>query len=374
MKSYQSTNYTPNINDSRVIDKFNEVVAFAISQLSDDVDKAKQVSRRRLDIVFGFSHHELSKYLRGLVLVCVNEKYKFGINPATKEKQSKCKEYVRNQSGVDYLISCLRKETKFNTDSNMHLSTIATDLESGTTIAVNSVFDKHKEELETGLFSYMDKADRKWNPLQQTKKPIKQAVLAKSGLLYEYDIDTCMPTLILQYAKSFKPRLKASSIDHYIGHKQEVRNRIATDCEISEKTAKEVINALFNGARLHKSIAVKLNYCKAKIQWFREDEFIIQLKKDIAKCWKAIKSGTGTKLTVKAKAGTYRRLERQVNDAVEDFMKQTNNKVFLEHDGWTCENRLCVSEMCEMIKAQTGFEVKLSEEIHENTSFVVMFA
>jgi hypothetical protein len=45
-------------------------------------------------------------------------------------------------------------------------------------------------------------------------------------------------------------------------------------------------------------------------------------------------------ISSRQKWGVYFDLERQVLNEVREFLRETNNRHFLEHDGWSCENEI----------------------------------
>ena len=369
--------YTPNFNDPRVTRKCNTVVRWVMANMTPE--KEKELSRNRLDAIFGFSTTDIAKYLRETLLTCTNEKYKFGFHASTKQKQSKSKEYVRNEVGIKSLIDNL-DDKRLHCLSANDSQLLKNKLTTLTTIA-NDLFDplederkKYRKELESQSFAYYEKSGRLHNTFQGLPKDTRTALLTEANMLFEYDIECCAPTLIMQHAIKQNSKLKLPTIQHYLNNKTDVRNALATDLYIPIGDAKAIINALFYGARLNKAIAKIVKGDKAKVEWLRQDKFITDLKKDISKCWKAIKPSTGVASNVKLsgtiKSAVYFEQERKVLQVIIDHTTQTNNAVFLIHDGWTCAKQLCVSEMCESIKEQTGFVVKLDEVIHESSSFV----
>jgi hypothetical protein len=54
----------------------------------------------------------------------------------------------------------------------------------------------------------------------------------------------------------------------------------------------------------------------------------------------------------------YFQLERQVIDAVRDYLDLRSIKYFLIHDGWTCSDQIDQRELSDYVRDLTGFDVK----------------
>ena len=67
-------------------------------------------------------------------------------------------------------------------------------------------------------------------------------------------------------------------------------------------------------------------------------------------------------LNGKRKTAIYRDLERRVLDAVRLYLGDTNNKFFLEHDGWSCQNEINRSKLIEFVREHAGFNIEIEYE------------
>jgi hypothetical protein len=168
----------------------------------------------------------------------------------------------------------------------------------------------------------------------------------------------------------------------YIKDKQMIRNKIAKDLDVSTKVVKIIINALFCGARIGSgdfAISKLLDHDIAKIQWLKQDPYITELRSDIKTMWlyiepsmasatKTTKSGKQRKvaLSSKKKWQLYFELERQVLNQVQDYLRLTKNRYFLEHDGWATEHQINEHKLNEYIKDNIGFDVKFKMEQLKN--------
>jgi len=114
----------------------------------------------------------------------------------------------------------------------------------------------------------------------------------------------------------------------------------------------------------------------AKIKFLQQHEFIQGLKQDIKKIWAYIKpvtqkrtkrdkNGVTRTLPVsgKQKTALYRDLERTVLDQVMMYLTDTDNKYFLEHDGWTTADPVDTDSLRNYIKNNTGFCLEFDYEL-----------
>jgi len=348
--------YIPNFNDPRVIKKIKRALGFVGACLSDT--KPHQWSTRYMDEHFGQQQNDLSKWLRTELVICTNERYSKDLHF--------CKAYIKNKTGYDNLVSLLKHTTSY--PSVLQVGNLVTDW----------VKDEYKTELETKVFEYTDKSGRLWHPLQRVRKEHKIVVFSNNGLKYQYDIECCAPTLIHQYSQMLDDPmdLYLPALTKYINDRKSIRVQIATEVEIPEDLAKEIISALVNGAQLgmnrDSDIYQLLNGDSARIEYLKQNEYIKQLRLDIKTCWAYIKQTlpivtkpdkngkVRTKpINSKQKAGVYFDLERKVLNSTRDYLDYTNNKYFLEHDGWVCTDEINVDELTKWIKNSTGYDVKL---------------
>jgi len=363
-------NYIPNINEPRVQKRIKKALGFVGACIKED--KPHAWSTRYLDKHLGRNDNNLGNWLRSNLLICTNERYSMdsGI----------CKQYIKNKTGYDELVSFM-KSTAIS-PSVLQVNNLIKDW----------VQDEYKDELKNKEFTYKDKSSRLWHPLQNVRKEQKLIVFSENGLKYQYDIECCAPTLIYQYSKQIPEILNGDTYVQgpneeylpamlkYISNRYEVRQQLANDAEISVDLAKEIINALLNGAKLssHSDSAIYqlLGGDVARIEYLKQNEFIKQLKLDIKTCWDYIKhtlpktmivdknKRTRTKpISSKQKAGVYFDLERQVLNSVITYLSNTNNKHFLEHDGWVCINEIDTEELIKWVKNSTGFDIKLDRNI-----------
>jgi hypothetical protein len=260
------------------------------------------------------------------------------------------------------------------------------------------VKDDHKSELSSGQFTYDDKSNRLWHPLQRYRKNHRTQILTDHGYQHHYDISTCAPQLIHQYSQQIPEYLAPEgkrqkikwqqgpmdlylfALRRYLNDKDQVRNEIAKQMALPVAAVKEVINALFAGAIIstnsqHSDIYDILNGDIARIEWLKQDPYIQELIADIKICWEYItptlsrrrnaKTGRLLKINPKQKWQLYFELERRVIDQVRNYLSERNIRYFLIHDGWSCDQEINQIELREYVKTHTGFDLTFDHTFSE---------
>jgi len=364
---YEPKMYEPNFNDPRVIARCKQALGFSCGVMS--LTKPHSWSTRYIDKYFGSSKHPLSKYLRKTLLICTDEHFSFNI----PGEQGKCKEYILNKQGVEFLTGILKNNnisiipycaTSFEEDKNNDIQLYP--------IVVEVAKKDHIDELTSGNFEYNDISNRLWHPLQRYRKQYRTQILNDAGYLYDYDIECCAPTLIHQYAQQLGMDEYLFALNKYLVDRTSIRNKLAQGLELEPAAAKEIINALFAGARIanHKKADIYhiLNGDKARIEYLKEDKFLTELRADIKTCWDyitptlsrrcKITSNRLLPITSKQKWNVYFELERQVINSVRNYLDEADIKYFLMHDGWRSNREVDRNELTEYVRNQTGFDIK----------------
>lgn len=345
--------YQPNFSDPRVQRRVKRAIGFASGVIS--TTKSQQWSTRYIDKWFGVQSNPLSKYLREQLLIVSNDRW--------NKDSGQCKEYLLNQSGVDRLCDAIGLQ-KNNNNSITY------------PIVLQVAKEEYKTELASGDFAYNDQSSRLWHPLQNFRRDAKREVLETAGYKFHYDIQCCAFALIHQYSQTL-PEPMDLYLEHlisYIRDRKRIRTEIATAAEIPEDVVKRIVNALLAGAPLSANPTTQIYQMLggdiARIKFLQQHEYLSLLRADIKICWDYIKPTLPRKSKTQAngrqrmipvssrqKWGVYFDLERQVLNEVREFLRETNNKHFLEHDGWSCENELDLVALRERVKEKTGFEL-----------------
>lgn len=354
--------YKPNYNDPRVINKIKKAIGFTNSFLSDV--KPRGWSTRYIDKFFGQSQHELSKFLRDKLLICTNDRY--------SKDSGICKEYIKNTNGINEL----KEHITYPSVSQVKTSTICVSQ-----VSINFIKEEFKKELDSKKFVYEDKSNRLWHDLQRVRKPIKHEVFRDNKLTHQYDIECCAPTLIHQYSQQLDDPmdLYLFNLRKYLKDRKQVRTELAIEAEITYEQSKEIINALLMGAQLghnpDSDIYKLLNGDKAQIEFLKQHIFLRGLRDDIKTIWDYIKPTLTQRyitdknnkqrrlpISTKQKSNLYFDLERRVLNVIRDYLDRTDNKYFLEHDGFVSENQVDIEELSKWVKLNTGFVINLDHK------------
>lgn len=353
--------YTPNFNDPRVINKTKHAIGMAVGIFSSD--KPREMSTRFIDKHFGHQGHNLSKYLRKQLLITADDHY-------SRDKH-KCKSYLLRLDGVKFLRKRIGEDTQ----------PIAPGV-----ARVQWATDTWGDQLATADFVYEEKSHRLFNPIQNIKTELRTLLLRQYNLNYTYDITTAAPTLLYQqsFTTSDATGEVLETIEYYLENKSAVRKRISQQCQIDPKTAKQIINSLFAGARLSTysggSIMRMLDADTSRVSWLLQDQFLTLLRSDISAMWQTLKClapveyiTTKTGKTRKRafnsrdKWNIYFKLERSVLNEVRSYLDlpEISSKYFLEHDGFVSQKEIDVTDLSYWVEAGTGYRLIFEQKKEE---------
>jgi hypothetical protein len=371
--------YFPNFDDPRVIKRIINALGFSIGVLSENTPR--QWSSRYIDNFFGQPQNPLSKYLRQKLLICTSERY--------SKDQGYCKEYILNEDGYNELRAIVKPVIVNNTppklNSSLNPSVPAFAKVSFDSYVVKKFITKEfNKELKTGKFIYNTKSHRNFHALQSVKNEYRAPILSDYGYNYNYDIEACAPTLLLQYSRQLGNDLWLPFMDEFLINKTQVRIDLAERAELEIKDVKVLINSLFCGARLGNnpmfSLSQLLNNDESKVKFLQQDEFLTGLRDEIKIIWSYINPTISRSKNLKTKRlkpisssqrwNVYFQLESEVMSAVRSYLKKNKIKHFLEHDGWVCDIQVDVNQLLSDIELETGFNVKLKFEDRSNVDYV----
>ncbi|MES2973288.1 MAG: hypothetical protein V4757_06750 [Pseudomonadota bacterium] len=323
--------YEPDWTHQKVIDRTAKVLKWC--DLFLRTDKGTPHHSTRISEVFGQPHSQLSSYLRANLMIRTG-KYEVG---------KKSLSYLLNQGGFDKITSKIDARVLQDTPAPLK--------------------EEHKVELAQLAFKYSEKADRYWHPLQNMRRAEKQAFWSQAGLPFNYDIEACAPTILLNMAKQHGLfDLVTAPIREYIDDKTKLRRHVASLVGISLHDSKRLINSLFNGARLVANSNVAafqiVGYSKEKMALLQADHEVSRLRTAAKLMWRKIQRHSHEDLsTGKGKWGLYFRKEREVLDVIVQYLMETNNRHFTEHDGFRTEREVDLSELTMRIQVETGFDL-----------------
>lgn len=401
--------YIPNLQDRRTQKRIKQALGFVRGCMSET--KPHSWSTRYIDKHLGQNNNSLGNFLRRHLIIETNNRYTKGYT-----KRGICKEYILNKQGYDYIkelyttksyITFIEYKSHMDSLSDIKKSVELLDLlyhkdnynsyPSALQVTDRGLvhdwcIDQFKTEFDNLDFIYEDKSNRLWHPIQNVRKQDKKHIFSEYGLRYQYDIVCCAPTLIHQYSHQVPLVVKDGkyiqgpmdlylfAVQRYLQDRISVRKEIANEAQIPEKLVKIIINALFAGAQLghnpRSAIYKLLNGDKARIEFLKQHQYIIELRSDIKTVWeylrpvmttryKTTKRGMRRRLALSSrdKWNLYFDLERQVLNIIRSYLDSTGNKYFLEHDGFTTQQEVNQTELLDVIHEKTGFILNLDMEI-----------
>lgn len=333
--------YTPNFNNAKVKKKCLRALGFAVTTLS--VEEPRQWARVALDKFIGYQHHDLGQWLRKTLLIEHSGRW----NKDTGE----CKQWLLNEDGVRYLSELYN----LSSTTKLPIATLRND------IGLKWAESEYKAELESGDWHYEEKSFRLWHEAQRIPSEVRKRMFANNGYEYEYDIRCAAPTLIKQLAVKEGLTKPTPELDCYLQDRQKYRQALAERIGITERQAKEILTALFCGAKLgpRNSIMKILGNDYKKDLLLRENVWLTEFRNDIRECWRAIKrANPNTSMTAKNKWMMYFELENQVMRVVRNELKKQSVRYFLEHDGWRCDRYVDENSLRLLVRKKTGYSIE----------------
>lgn len=215
--------------------------------------------------------------------------------------------------------------------------------------------------------------------LQRVPTRVRQAALNN---YYDYDIENCHYAIFTQLAA--KQGLKCEAINHYIAHKKAVRNKIAKDVGIDLSKVKMCFSALLYGAKTNpypkNAISKEIGEDKARLL-FKHDGFmaihadVLEGRSLIVSKWVRSRGkifnamDLSIDLNKKGKDTTPEQLLAHISQGIEAKAIRSIAKIYPEdiallmHDGFVSKRALDVPLMEQVILAETGLKLELSQEL-----------
>lgn len=336
--------YKPNYSDKRTARRVISVLDWCNSNLSETIPT--QVHHDTLTAVFGPSGNKLSKFLRTNLLVQVGE-YKPGV------------------SSFKYLLNAVKAEqcsSMVNTSSGAGTVQLVQD-------DLQRLRMKFASELQSGQFKYTRSSERDWHPLQNipNKGGAKQRFWADQ-YPHNYDFVACAPTILSQLAaRTGMPDIVQGALLDYLKAPQGFREHVSQVTGLPMKQAKQLVNSLFNGARLSRSTKCAayqlMGFDYEAMTRLQEDEQVTHMRNAIRRVWKWLEQRLGREFKkAGAKWSLYFACERKIMDVVSDFLTSRGIKFFTEHDGFRTSHEIDVDALLQEIQTKTGFKMKLKKE------------
>jgi hypothetical protein len=339
----------PNFGDKRVRARVEKALAWVSDELSERY--ARPLPKQTLEQIFGPVGNRVGDYLRANLLVR-EDKYIPG---------KQFFKYRLKQGGCE-------KVAGYAAASNCSIVNTSDPM-----LMAERRAEKHSGELETLTFTYKDKSRRLWHPLQTIKKSTKPVFWAKHGLPFDYDIEACAPTLLLQTArKAGMLALLQGPIQDYLDGRDKYRRKVMELTGLPHDDSKNLVTSLFNGARLTANSysaafrhmtdsGMSPGQAASAMKRLQEDKDIRALRRSICTAWRRLRLKLKREFrTGQQKWQLYFILERKVLDAIKAELERQGRKYFTEHDGFRTDASVDVAALINHVNAATGYEVRIN--------------
>jgi hypothetical protein len=336
-----NTLYQPNFNDPRCQATAKRVIQWLETYIGAEPNKSLQSTILRSPHAFGDS--KFGRYLKNYLLIKTNPSFQPGLYSQQYRVDQDRLNKLRSRVGLG------PTELRFT--------------------RIEDRFAQQQAQIASGNFEYNETGGRAYNGLQNIPKELKQQMFALRGYQYDYDIECCAPTLLLQKAQQINPQGRSFDyIEFYIANKTIVRDELCIKHNLSNRQVKQILNGLFQGGIFNTYHTNKIygyvNHNISKIISLKEDEFIQSLQKDIKRLWQVIKEDikitlncNPRRLTGTYKSSYYKILEGEVMMPIWRYLKRNKIEHFREHDGFRSMRFVVPYELEELVKRHTGYQV-----------------
>ena len=366
--------YKPNFKDPRNRKRIANAIGFVSAHLGE---RPRELPTRLITQEVG--QKNLGLYLRQLLITCTDNHYSMD--------SGVCKKYTLNYEGVakatsslaDYrlLMQCTPSSSNKNNKEHSSNPTVVQVKETTVRHGIDWTTNKYKRELNTLAFKYnFNHNDNRFHHgLQNVKKKVRTQVLCNANLVHDYDIDSCLPAMILYHNQQLGGDLYPTILS-LIENKQSHREYLAKELEIDLRTAKRIITAIFNGARNlspngHSQIYKMLDKDVAKLECFKQLDWFITLKQEIKQCWDVIlphyehmrlykDNGNKKRFTGREKWHIYSLLEYKASVLIQSYLKDNNINYFWIHDGWTSDQQINKSDLEKHLRQHTQMQLSIT--------------
>lgn len=354
--------YEPNFADPRVQRKLQNSFAFAISWLSAG---GRPLGKAQIDSALGCSSHDLSKWLRELLLTCTN--------PRWNKDTGQTKRWAYKTTGVLWLAEHLgypvfyyNPDSKISFDRQMCLFYMS--------YSVEYLQGLYGDQLASGDIRYTDNSNRLWSPVQNLRREVRTQLLMENGYTHQYDIVSAAPSLLYQLYQQHNRYLgdlvQLTHIQQLLTNRTQVRQMLSEQTGLSIKQIKTTLTAMFCGAKLraHGTCALyqKLDKDAELMQQLVDSHWIQNYKREIGVLWQGIRTGLKIpqQLDNSTKWQIYFRLERLVVNHLDQQMRGTGARTFRIHDCLATDQEFDPTELEQSVQTATGFSIQLEHTLH----------
>lgn len=369
---------------------------------NDGIRSGVQIPIQTLQDHFGPNSNPLSVWLRNFLLI---KSKNYGVDI------KRCNEYTLNYSNWSVLSNHIgtiqfvpkrnRKDelrNKITKGKEVDIKEIDPKLITTTILPIMKKFPilsiKEATQVTTGNFQYSrgKKSNRYINSIQSIPTELRDQIFKEVGFNFIYDFEACAPTIFLHLAKrSGINDILLEPITDYLNNKEYYRSVVydiikTNDINRSKKYSKQILNGLFNGAKLAKTTYCTIynNILKrndSKMNQLQTHPLITSLIRSINFCWRKMSrdyyidqfaqstSFESRRRIIKNfyKKGSnkwklYFEYEIKLIDIVTTNLDKAGINYFIEHDGFRTNQQVDIKLILMEIKLMTGISMIIKEE------------
>lgn len=244
---------------------------------------------------------------------------------------------------------------------------------------------QYADVLAGAELEYKDTGTRRYNDFQNIRRDDRRTLCEG---WWDYDIETCAPTLVHQYAVEGRRTIFGEgpepfpAVARLVSDKAAVRAEVMALAGLSLKDAKGLLTMLFFRANTSpfpgNAFFSLLRRDPVLRQQVLDDPFISQFRMEVELIWmfatshndREYRAGrlAGHKLIDRQEKPSKRRmqiyleLEREVINVIEEQLAAAGTGKILMHDGFMSRQRCEVSALEKAVKDRTSFDIRISEQ------------
>lgn len=308
------------------------------------VELKKEVELYSVELRKIFGEEKMGEHLGKLLLIVIDNTWDY-----KTEGNTKCKTYKLNVVNYKKISTMI-----FGSEEKVEEELVK---------ETKTTFD---EELRTGEFQYTTVDFRQYHPLVNMPKKIRNKILHDAGYIYEYDIASCAPTIIIERARKSGVKIPFNKeVDRFFRNPKRYRDYIARRANVSTKEVKQTINALIHGSRMSTKSEIFTEILDGSIEKFvrlTANPRFIKFRKSMGRILRELAGEVenGDDMSFgKRTFMLYTEIEQKIRNVWIDAAKEIGAKILLIHDGFNSDVKMDETELTEKIKEEIGFCVKI---------------
>ena len=199
---------------------------------------------------------------------------------------------------------------------------------------------------------------------------------------FDYDLEACHPTLLVQMAKKVASNTKTPYLDKYLHNRKKIRQKIAMEIGSDEERIKQAINSIAYGAPLrigewfnqkdnkHNKTALLKHLGELCGNKFIINKNVVALYKEMDECKKIILNHpsyvinipSGLKKNQKLSYVLQQKERKLLEIMIVEIQKQNIEIIALKHDGIIIKKKMNKSIVEKSIIKKTGFQMAIDKK------------